>query len=1218
MATDKVKHSELFENDITKPTRESFDKLNLKLEQTETHIKELAKVVSKELKGIKVFDVEGISKANELINVSKNGLTQLEKIEKDRIKLLAELKKANSDKIQQNEEIKLQLSQQKKTNKEIAKQKLIELGVLKDEKAIKKALLEVKKAENLATKARIKAELELANKLKQTNVAYQKQKFEQTENIKKTKTQAKFESKLLTFYQKKNSALNELRKRYKDLQLKQNLGVKLTKKEAKELNSLTGRVLKLDRALKKVDKQSGIFNRNVGNYPKLAQNAARSFVSLASSLGLVGGVAGFLSVVNKNAELSESLSDVRKTTGLTDNEVNKLADSFDRLNTRTSTLDLLGIATGGGRLGVAKDELEAFTIAVDKVFVALGDELGGSAEDISTELAKISDVFGITQEFGVAEGITKIGSSINFLGAETKAQSGFLLDFTKRLAGARELTNVSATDVLGYGATLDELGQSVEVSGTSISQIFIKMAKNSQAFAKASGQDLGEFEKLINTDINEAFIQFSEGVASASDTTIDLINNLNGLGLDGVRTSNIVGALTKNIDKLRHNQELASQGLVEGTSVLEEYNIKNNNLSANLDKIGRIINRYFTNSAFTKFLTDTTSLIIENTDSIKSFFKILTTLTVGLTAYKIVQVLSNKESKIAIFLTKSWGKAQALLTGTTKASTVAMNLFNKATKANIIGALVGLVLSAVTAWQLYREELDESAKSQEELNKNIYQTNSLLRQFASAEAIAGAIVTGADLAKFSIKELNSALQDFENQRDSLSEKTTPVLGDFKSEKEFIKARRVAFLQEEKDIEEIILALKKQIETRSEVSGSYSREIIVITDLIKIQQDLLKQQNEINATTDEAVLRRNLKIDSINEEIKRLQALGREQKLHQDRAKKLEDNSAEDAEKTLEELGRKRQAEFDRQELLRDLENEREEEQQQKRLDNLNDLEKSRKSVFEKYEEQIHREAQLRQDALDRDISTRKDHANSLRKQAEAGNAEAAKQLLHEEEQILKAEQRKKEIAEREAKIVKYTKLADVFFSALNRYMNDPNTEPKQAFPKAIAEVGKGAGADSLIRALASASFIEGTENVSQSMAGSRVFNDGIDDYMGRTNDGKLLLFDGNERIMNPEQNAKVKGLSNDKLALLGNDVLTGKLQYNYPKQEAQITPYDYFASSIQNLERKIESSNAKIEQAIKDKPVPQIDIDQLGNVTKRIITDGVTEQTKLLIRRKRL
>jgi hypothetical protein len=128
---------------------------------------------------------------------------------------------------------------------------------------------------------------ENVEKLRLSNQLFTETKKAETAARKEAEKQAKEEAKAskqeLDSYQNKSKQLNDLRKRYKALAVEQGLSSKETKELAKE-------VAKLDKELKDIDASAGQFQRNVGNYPKVTENAKKGFSSLSGFLlGVVVG-----------------------------------------------------------------------------------------------------------------------------------------------------------------------------------------------------------------------------------------------------------------------------------------------------------------------------------------------------------------------------------------------------------------------------------------------------------------------------------------------------------------------------------------------------------------------------------------------------------------------------------------------------------------------------------------------------------------------------------------------------------------------------------------------------------------------------------------------------------------------------------------------------------------------------------------------------------------
>lgn len=337
--------------------------------------------------------------------------------------------------------------------------------------------------------------------------------------------------------------------------------------------------------------------RNTSTFWTSFKNQVKSFALISiGTLGIAAVIQKMASLVTGSADLSDALSDVIKTTSLTKEEAEDLMSTFKSFNTRTPRRELLKMAEIAGRLGISgKKDIEGFVRAADQVNVALGDVLG-DVGTVMKDIGKLTDTFGIQQVYGIETAILKVGSAINELGMASTANERNIVNFTRRLAGVAPIAKVSIANIMGMGATLDSLGQTVEVSGTAISRLLIEMAKNSEKYAKFARMEVSEFVKLMNEDANEAFIRVLEGVKDNSDGITELAATLGDLGLDGARVVGVFANLANNSEKLREQQKLSNEAFAEGISITNEFNLKNENLAANLSKVSKWWNRLWMNS----------------------------------------------------------------------------------------------------------------------------------------------------------------------------------------------------------------------------------------------------------------------------------------------------------------------------------------------------------------------------------------------------------------------------------------------------------------------------------------------------------------------------------------------------------------------------------------------------------------------------------------------
>lgn len=372
--------------------------------------------------------------------------------------------------------------------------------------------------------------------------------------------------------------------------------------------------------LKKVRAAWESVRHEINGTTKEAKSFKDSIKGLASDAigGLsIGGAiyaagAAFKTLVSKNAELSDSYGRVQKTTGLTEEAVDRLNNKFKKFDTRTANAELLGLAEVAGKLGIsAEKDVEGFVRAADKIGVALGEDLGGVEESINS-LGKLTDIFKIKDTYGIEAALLKVGSAINTLGSTGTAAEKNLVDFANRLAGVAPAANISLPAVLGLAAVQDELGQSMESSSTAIGQFIVSMGADIPKFAKIAGMAVGDFAKLLKSDANEAFLRVLERSKSAGGGLEALAKNMGILEVSGGRGVAALGAMADRIDLVRQRQAESQKAFEDGTSVLDEFNTMNTNLAANLEKIWNKINQNWENSSARNWMRDLTASILDN------------------------------------------------------------------------------------------------------------------------------------------------------------------------------------------------------------------------------------------------------------------------------------------------------------------------------------------------------------------------------------------------------------------------------------------------------------------------------------------------------------------------------------------------------------------------------------------------------------------------------
>lgn len=311
------------------------------------------------------------------------------------------------------------------------------------------------------------------------------------------------------------------------------------------------------------------------------------YFGLATSFiaGITGISFAFRKLAEDVAKMDDVYADVMKTTGSTREEVLELNEAFKKMDTRTSREELNNLARDAGKLGLSgKKDILDFVEAGNQINVALGEDLG---EGAIKNIGKITEVFkNSTKELESMDmkgRMLAVGSSINELGQSSTASEAYLVDFTQRLGGVAAQAKISVQDILGYASALDQSGQAVEMSATALQKFIMSLMGDPAKFAKIAGLEVKAFNKLLKEDTNEAIITVLSALSEKGGFQ-QLIPVFKDMGLDGARAVGVLSALATNIDKVQTAQGISNKAFTEGTSLTNEYNVKNNNLQATLEK----------------------------------------------------------------------------------------------------------------------------------------------------------------------------------------------------------------------------------------------------------------------------------------------------------------------------------------------------------------------------------------------------------------------------------------------------------------------------------------------------------------------------------------------------------------------------------------------------------------------------------------------------------
>lgn len=510
------------------------------------------------------------------------------------------------------------------------------------------------------------------------------------------------------------------------------------------------------------------------------------------ALGAVAAISGITFTVKKcveeYAKMDDEMTNVRKYTGQTAEEVERMNEDFKKMDTRTPRQKLNQLAEDAGRLGITSTAaVEEFVDGADKINVALGDDLGDKAV---SQIGKLAQMFGEDKTKGLRGAMLATGSAVNELAQNSSASAGYLVDFTARVAGVGKQAGFTQAQIMGLASVLDQNMQQDETAATAVQNLLAKMFQDSAKFAKIAGLNVKDFAKTLKEDANGALLQFLAAMR-AKGGFADLAPMFEEMKMDGSRATGVLTVLADKLDDIKTAQNLANEAYSEGTSVLNEFETQNENVQAQLDKASKKFldlsielgqklypaARYCISAASLGVRALSTLV-----DFVKDYWRILIVLTAAIVTYTAmakaklivdkaqmawlnIMILREKAHLVLVGLKTSALKTMAIvqmaLTREIKLTTAAQMLWNKVLLANPITAVIAVVAGLTAAIVTLSKETSTAEQAQRDYNDAVTDANKQTsEEEASIIRLVSAIQSNTSAEsdrKAALEELNGKL-----------------------------------------------------------------------------------------------------------------------------------------------------------------------------------------------------------------------------------------------------------------------------------------------------------------------------------------------------------------------------------------------------------------------------------------------------------------------------
>lgn len=493
-----------------------------------------------------------------------------------------------------------------------------------------------------------------------------------------------------------------------------------------------------------IDKNTGAIHKQGGAWSTAMKNLT-AYVGLFAAFNkakeLVTGA------IKKNLEYSGSLTDIRKVSGLTMDQVKQLSTELAKIDTRTSVDGLAQLAYEGAKLGMGKygiSGMRDFVAAADKINVAIGEEMG---EEALPALSKMVEVMGLIPKMGIEKAMEATGSAMFKLSSTSTSTSNDIVEFSKRLTGVARTAGITTDQLLALGSASSSMMLMPEVASTAMGKFIVALQKNHNLIAKELGIPDETIKNLYASGhAMDAIVLVLEKMRDKGN-----MNALGGifkdLGSDGQRLVTAMVTMSKNVDMLKDHLYESQEAFEEASAVTDEYKMQQQSAIGILERANNLWEKAFVNPDGVDAVKDMAQWWYEMSQTMTSSPLLKGTLQVALRAVLItlqavatllpvvIGYIASQGLYSGLILAKNFVVALGLAVKqmyayitATRTATVAQAGLNTTMKLNPWIALASIIVAVAGAVYGYAQQAKEAAEAQKEAAKRANEWKNRLRE----------------------------------------------------------------------------------------------------------------------------------------------------------------------------------------------------------------------------------------------------------------------------------------------------------------------------------------------------------------------------------------------------------------------------------------------------------------------------------------------------------
>lgn len=300
-------------------------------------------------------------------------------------------------------------------------------------------------------------------------------------------------------------------------------------------------------------------------------DVANAYTAMGAAMA---GVAVYATVVG--ADFQSAFTNVARTI---DPAANLSAQAIDGI--RNSLVQLSGqapltfrelsdIATIGNQMGIAEDQVINFTGTIAR-FASVS---GVSIEETTRSFGGFIAQTGLSEQY-----LENLGSAMALVSIRSNATEAQIISLTREIAASANSAGFGADEIVGLAGAFASLQVAPErargVLDTYFNRLNSAVAEGGEAldsFSRITGRSAEELNNLVRSGQGvEVFRSVLSGLKENSADVVELDQNLEALGLTGLRASNTFLRFVNSLGVADESFANARQGFIEGAELNRQY-----------------------------------------------------------------------------------------------------------------------------------------------------------------------------------------------------------------------------------------------------------------------------------------------------------------------------------------------------------------------------------------------------------------------------------------------------------------------------------------------------------------------------------------------------------------------------------------------------------------------------------------------------------------------